>query len=124
MRLVADSAQQGDISIVRNSIIKFAFPDIAVYLNNNLLDQGTIGGIYIPSMNQFQSNLTYYFSPNSSQTYETINGQKTFPNLDNAWIRIYNIGPDEAGSLSLLSGSNTTSIEGAENQTVQDWILQ
>ena len=124
VRLVADSAQQGDISIVRNSIIKFAFPDIAVYLNNNLLDQGTIGGIYIPSMNQFQSNLTYYFSPNSSQTYETINGQKYLSDLDNAWIRIYNIGPDEAGSLSLLSGSNTTSIEGAENQTVQDWILQ
>jgi PKD repeat protein len=124
VRFVADSDQQGDISIVRNSIIKFAFPDMAVYVNGNLLDQGTIGDIYIPSMNQFHTNLTYYFSPNSSQTYETINGQKYLSDLDNAWIRIYNLGPDEQGSLSLISGANTTSIEGAENQTVQDWILQ
>jgi hypothetical protein len=121
---VADSDQQGDISVVRNSIIKFAFPDMAVYVNSDLLDQGTIGDIYIPSMNQFKTNLTYYFSPNSSQTYETINGQKYLSDLDNAWIRIYNLGPDEQGSLSLISGTNTTSIEGAENQTVQDWILQ
>jgi PKD repeat protein len=124
VRFVADSDQQGDISIVRNSIIKFAFPDMEVYVNGNLLDQGTIGDIYIPSMNQFQTNLTYYFSPNSSQTYETINGQKYLSDLDNAWIRIYNLGPDEQGSLSLISGANTTTLEGAENQTVQDWILQ
>ena len=124
VRFVADSDQQGDISVVRNSIIKFAFPDMAVYVNSDLLDQGTIGDIYIPSMNQFKTNLTYYFSPNSSQTYETINGQKYLSDLDNAWIRIYNLGPDEQGSLSLISGTNTTSIEGAENQTVQDWILQ
>jgi len=97
---------------------------MAVYVNGNLLDQGTIGGIYIPSINQFQSNLTYYFSPNSSQTYETINGQQYLSDLDNAWITIYNIGPDEQGSLSLISNANTTSIEGAENQTIQDWILQ
>ena len=124
VRVVANSDQQGDISIVRNSIIKFAFPDIAVYVNGDLLDQGTIGGIYVPNMNQFLTNLTYYFSPNSAQTYETINGQKYLSDLDNAWIRIYNLGPDEQGSLSLISGANTTTIEGAENQTVQDWILE
>jgi PKD repeat protein len=124
VRLVANSDEQGNINIVSNSIVKFAFPDMAVYVNGNLLDQGTIGGIYIPSINQFQSNLTYYFSPNSSQTYETINGQQYLSDLDNAWITIYNIGPDEQGSLSLISNANTTSIEGAENQTIQDWILQ
>ncbi len=123
VQFVADSNQQGDISIVRNSLIKFAFPDMAVYVNGNLLDQGTISSIYIPSMNQFQTNLTYYFSPNSSQTYETIKGQQYLSDLDNAWIRICNIGPDEQGSLSLISNVNTTSIEGAENQTIQDWIL-
>jgi PKD repeat protein len=124
VRFVADSNQQGDITIDRNSIIKFSFPDIAVYVNGNLLDQGTISSIYIPSLGQFQTNLTYYFSPNSAQTYETINGQKYLSDLDNAWIRIYNLGLDEQGSLSLISAANTTSIEGAENQTIQDWILQ
>ena len=124
VQFVADSNQPGDITIDSNRILKFAFPDIAVYVNGDLLDQGTISSIYIPSMEQFQTNLTYYFSPNSAQTYEAINGQQYLSDLDNAWIQIYNLGINEQGTLSLISGANTTYIEGADNQTVQDWILQ
>ena len=75
-------------------------------------------------MEQFQTDLTYYFRPNSAQTYEAINGQQYLSDLDNAWIRIYNLGLNEQGTLSLISGKNSTYIEGADNQTVQDWILQ
>jgi PKD repeat protein len=124
VRFVAGSDQQGDITIDSNRILKFAFPDIAVYVNGDLIDQGTIGSIYIPSMEQFQTNLTYYFQPKSAQTYEAIKGQQYLSDLDNAWIRIYNLGLNEQGSLSLISGANSTYIEGADNQTVQDWILQ
>ncbi len=124
VRIVADSDQQGDITIDSNRILKFAFPDMAVYVNDDLLAQGRIDSIYIPHMTQFQTGLTYYFAPASAQTYESINGQQYLSDLDNAWIRIYNLGINEQGTLSLISGVNTTYIEGAENQTVQDWILQ
>src|SRR5208283_3292086 len=124
VRIVAGSDQQGDITIDSNRILKFAFPDMAVYVNGNLLAGGRIDSIYIPYMTQFQTGLTYYFSPNSAQTYEAINGQQYLSDLDNAWIRIYNLGINKQGTLSLISGKNTTYIEGADNQTVQDWILQ
>ena len=55
VRFVAGSDQQGDITIDSNRILKFAFPDMAVYVNGDLIDQGTIGSIYIPSMAQFQT---------------------------------------------------------------------
>ena len=124
VRIVAGSDQQGDITIDNNRILKFAFPDMAVYVNGDLLAEGRIDNIYIPYITQFQTGLTYYFSPNSAQTYEAINGQQYLSDLDNAWIRIYNLGINEQGTLSLISGANTTYIEGADNQTVQDWILQ
>src|SRR5271157_63568 len=124
VQIVADSDQQGDIMIDSNRILTFAFPDMAVYVNGDLLAQGRIDSIYIPYMTQFQTGLTYYFAPASAQTYEAINGQRFLSDLDNAWIRIYNLGMNEQGSLSLISGTNSTYIEGAMNQTVQDWILQ
>jgi PKD repeat protein len=124
VRFVAGSDQQGDITIDSNRILKFAFPDMAVYVNGDVLAEGRIDSIYIPYMTQFQTGLTYYFSPNSAQTYEAINGQQYLSDLDNAWIQIYNLGINEQGTLSLISGANTTYIEGADNQTVQDWILQ
>jgi PKD repeat protein len=121
--VVADSNQPGDITIDHNRILKFSFPDMVVYVNGNLLDKGSIDSIYIPSMTQFQTGLTYYFTPASAQTLETINGQQYLASLDNAWIRIYNLGINSQGTLSLISATNSTSIEGAMNQTVQDWIL-
>jgi len=124
VRMVADSDQQGDITIDSNRILKFDFPDMSVYVNGELLDVGRIDSIYIPSMDQFQTGLTYYFPPNAAPTYEAINGYKVLSDLDNAWIRIYSLGMNGQGSLSLISGTNSTYIEGAENQTVQDWILQ
>jgi len=123
VRMVADSDQQGDITIDSNRILKFDFPDMAVYVNGDLLDVGVIDSIYIPSMDRFQTGLTYYFPPNAAPTYEAIDGYRVLSDLDNAWIRIYSLGMNEQGSLSLISG-NSTYIEGAENQTVQDWILQ
>ncbi|HVP97030.1 PKD domain-containing protein [Methanoregula sp.] len=124
VRIVADSNQQGDITIDSMRILTFTFPDMAVYVNGDLLDKGEITSIYVPSMTQFQTGLTYYFSPDSAQTYEEINGQPYLSSLDNAWIRIYSLGLNEGGTLSLISGPNTTYIEGGMNQTVQDWILQ
>lgn len=124
VKVVAESDQQGDISIDSNRILKFDFPDMVVYANGNPLGSGRINSIYIPSMTQFQTGLTYYFSPNSSQTYEELNGQRYLADLDNAWIRIYNLGIDERGTLSLISDTNSTYLEGADNQTVQDWILE
>ncbi|ABS56933.1 PKD domain containing protein [Methanoregula boonei 6A8] len=123
VRMVADSNQPGDITIDHNKILKFAFPDMEVYVNGELLDEGSIDSIYIPFMTQFQTGLSYYFAPASAQTLETINGQKYLASLDNAWIRIDNLGINSQGTLSLISATNSTSIEGTMNQTVQDWIL-
>ena len=122
--VVANRDQSGDITIDSNRILRFAFPDMAVYMNGNLLNEGSIDSIYIPSVTQFQTNLTYYFAPASAQTYEVINGQQVLADLDNAWIRIYNLGINSRGTLSLISETNSTSIDAAMNQTVQDWILQ
>jgi len=124
VRIVANSDQPGDITIDSNRILTFAFPDMSVYVNGDLLAQGRIDSIYIPYMTQFQTGLTYYFAPASAQTYEAINGQQYLSDLDNAWIRIYSLGMNEQGSLSLISGANSTYIDAADNQTVQDWILQ
>jgi hypothetical protein len=74
-------------------------------------------------MDQFNTALTYYFSPASAQTYEVISGQQMLSDLDNAWLRFYNLGMNEQGTLSLISGSNSTYIQGAINRTVQDWAL-
>ncbi|WP_292426273.1 PKD domain-containing protein [Methanoregula sp.] len=123
VRIVADSNQQGDITIDSDRILKFDFPDMAVYVNGDLFAVGRIDSVYIPSMEQFNTDLTYYFSPKSAQTYEVINGQKMLSNLDNAWLRFYNLGMNEQGSLSLISGTNSTYIDGAINRTVQDWAL-
>jgi len=123
VRIVADSDQQGDITIDNYRILKFDFPDMAVYVNGDLFADGRIDSVYIPSMDQFNTDLTYYFSPESAQTYEVISGQQMLSDLDNAWLRFYDIGMNEQGTLSLISTSNSTYIEGAVNRTVQDWAL-
>ena len=123
VRVIANSSQPGDITIDHNRILKFTFPDMMVYVNGDLLDRGPITSIYIPSMTQFQTALTYYFAPASAQTSETINGVPYLSSLDNAWIRIDNLGINSQGMLSLISATNATSIEGGMNQTEQDWIL-
>ncbi len=123
VRIVADSDQQGDITIDNHRILKFDFPDMAVYVNGDLFATGKIDSVYIPSMDQFNTALTYYFSPASAQTYEVISGQQMLSDLDNTWLRFYNLGMNEQGTLSLISGSNSTYIQGAINRTVQDWAL-
>ena len=114
MRIVADSDQQGDITIDNHRILKFDFPDMAVYVNGDLFAMGRIDSIYIPSMDQFRHGSHVLLLAKSAQTYEVINGQQMLSDLDNAWIRFYNLGMNEQGTLSLISGSNSTYIEGAD----------
>jgi PKD repeat protein len=124
IRIVAMSDQTGDITIQDHRILKFSFPDMAVYINGKLSSVGRIDNIYIPSVERFDTDLTYYLEPNTAWTKVTINGYDVLSNLDNAWIRVYSLGMDSTGSLSLISTSNSTYIEGAANRTVQDWIIQ
>lgn len=124
IRIVAMSDQTGDITIQDHRILKFSFPDMAVYINGKLSSVGRIDNIYIPSMERFDTDLTYYLEPNTAWTKVTINGYDVLSNLDNAWIRVYSLGMDNTGSLSLISTPNSTYIEGAANRTVQDWIIQ
>jgi PKD repeat protein len=123
IRLEALSDQEGEIYIDQNEILKFSFPDIAVYVNGEILAEGEINNIFVPSYSIFRTALSYYLEPNSAYTYTAINGIDLLGDLDNAWIRISNIGPNSGGSLRLISSSNSTYIDGAMNMTVHDWIL-
>lgn len=124
VRMVARSDQSGDITIQNHRILKFTFPDMAVYVNGELFSAGSVDSIYIPSMDRFETDLTYYLVPNTAWTKVTINGYDVLSNLDNAWIRVYSLGMDSTGSLTLISTPNSTYIQGAANRTVQDWIIR
>jgi PKD repeat protein len=123
VQLVAMSNQQGEIYMVNGEIVKFSFPDIALYVNGDLVAVGTVDSIYVPSYSDFKTGLSYYLEPNSAFTYFAITGYDVLSDLDNAWIRISNIGMN-GGNLRLISTSNSTYIEGAMNQTVHDWIIE
>jgi PKD repeat protein len=123
IKLVARSDQQGEIYIVGGDIIKFSFPDMALYVNSDLVEEGAIDSIYVPKYSGFKTALSYYLEPDSAFTYFAVSGYDVLSDLDNAWIRIFNLGPNPSGSLRLISSSNSTYIEGAMYETVHDWII-
>ncbi len=126
VRLVAMSDQQGEIYIDKGEILKFSFPDMAFYVDGNLVTAGKIDSIYIPYNSGFKTSLSYYLVPNTAYTYISINGFDILGDLDNAWIRISSLGMDPGGNLRLATSLNETDIEGAANQTytVHDWIVK
>lgn len=126
VRLVAMSDQQGEIYIDKGEILKFSFPDMALYVDGNLVTEGKIDSIYIPYYSGFRTSLSYYLVPNSAYTYISVNGFDILGDLDNAWIRISSLGMDPGGNLRLITSDNETVIEGAANQTytVHDWIVR
>jgi PKD repeat protein len=123
VRLDAMSDQEGEIFIDRGEIIKFSFPDIALYVNGELVSVGAIDSIYIPASTDFKTSLSYYLVPNSAYTLITVDGFNVLGDLDTAWIRISNLGMDKDGRLRVTSSSNSTYIDGAMNQTVHDWVI-
>jgi PKD repeat protein len=124
VRLEARSDQTGEIYMDRGQLLKFAFPDMAVYVDGDLVAVGTIGSIYIPHMTGFRTALTYYLPPDSAYTKIMLNGYDVLGDLDNAWIRVENLGMDTGGSLRLVSSENITYISGAANRSVHDWIVE
>jgi hypothetical protein len=124
VRLEAMSDQPGEIYIDRNEILKFSYPDMALYVNGDLVAEGEINNIYVPAYSGFRTALSYYLVPNSAYTYIAYSGYDVLGDLDNAWIRISNIGTNPGGSLRLISSSNSTYLDGAMNQTVHDWVIE
>jgi PKD repeat protein len=124
VRLVAMSDQQGEIYIDRGEILKFSFPDMALYVNGELVADGSIDSIYIPASGDFRTSLSYYLVPNSAYTYVAVSGYEVLGDLDNAWIRISNIGMNDGGNLRLISSSSSTYIDGAAYDTVHDWVIE
>jgi PKD repeat protein len=124
IRLVAVSDQQGEIYMDKGGILKFSFPDMELYADGNLVSRGAIDSIYIPYLTDFKTSLNYYLVPNSAYTLVTENGFNVLGDLDNAWIRIANLGMNSAGNLRLTSTDNNTYIDGAANQTVHDWVIK
>ena len=96
---------------------------MALYVNGELVSEGTIDSIYVPYMSDFNTALTCYLPPESARTFFSIDGYTILSDLDNAWIRIDNLGMNEKGSLSLISSESSTNIDGAANQTVHDWVI-
>ena len=123
VKIVAQSDQSGDIHIDSGKLLKFSFPDMALYINGDLIAEGRVDSIYIPYMSDFKTALTYYLPPDSARTFFSIDGYPILSDLDNAWIRIDSLGMNERGSLSLISSDNLTDIDGAANQTVHDWVI-
>ena len=122
--VVAGSDQSGDILIDSGRLLKFSFPDMELYINGDFVQGGRIDSIYVPHMTTFDTALTYYLPPESARTLFAINGFNVLDDLDNAWIRIDNLGMNVNGGLSLVSTDNSTYIDGAANQTVHDWVVQ
>jgi hypothetical protein len=123
VRLDAMSDQEGEIFIDRGEIIKFSFPDIALYVNGELVSVGAIDSIFVPASSDFKTSLSYYLVPNSAYTLITVDGFNVLGDLDNAWIRVSNLGMNKGGSLRVTSSPNSTYIDGAMNQTVHDWVI-
>ncbi|MGD0079331.1 MAG: PKD domain-containing protein [Methanoregula sp.] len=124
VRIVAQEDQSGDIHIDSGKILKFSFPDMALYIDGDLVSEGRIDSIYIPYMRDFNTALTYYFPPASARTLFIVDGSPILNDLDNAWIQINSLGMNAQGSLSLISSDNSTMIDGAANQTIHDWYIQ
>ena len=124
VRIEAMSDQKGDIYINKGQLLKFSMPDAAIYIDGDLITAGRIDSIYVPYMTDFRTALSYYLEPASSWTTVIENGYQVLGDWDNAWIRFSNIGMNADGSLRLTVTDNSTLIDGADNQTVHDWIVQ
>ena len=122
--IVADSDQSGDILIDSGRLLKYSFPDMALYIDGDLVSEGRIDSIYVPYMTKFDTALTYYLPTQSARTLFAVDGYNVLDDLENAWIRIDNLGMNSNGGLSLVSTGNSTYIDGAANQTVHDWVVQ
>jgi hypothetical protein len=121
--IVAGSNQSGDIFIDSGKLLKFSFPDMALYINGGFVSSGQIDSIYVPYMTNFETDLTYYLPPESAPTDVAIDGFTVLNDRDNSWIQIDGLGMKGNSGLSLVSTGNSTYIDGAANQTVQDWII-
>jgi len=121
--ITALSDQTGEIYVHDGKLLKFSFPDMALSIDGDLVAAGPIDSIYIPYMKDFDTAISYYLPPDSAWTLITMDNYKVLSDLDNAWIRISNLGMDPQGSLSLTASANSTYISGAVNQTVYDWVI-
>jgi PKD repeat protein len=124
VRIEAQSDQQGEIYMDRGQLLKFSFPDMALYIDGDRIARGRVESIYIPHMTDFRTALTYYLPPDSFFTRVSINVFEMLSDLDNAWIRMDNLGMDRGGNLRLTSSENTTYLSGAVNTTVHDWVVE
>ena len=122
--IVAGRDQSGDILVESGRVLKFSFPDMELYIDGDFVQAGRIDSIYVPYMTKFETALIYYLPPESARTQFVINGYNVLEDLDNAWIRIDNLGMNPNGGLSLVSTDNSTYIDGAAYQTVHDWVVQ
>jgi PKD repeat protein len=120
----AQRDQSGEIYMDKGQLLKFSFPDMAVYVNGDLIAIGSIESIYIPHLTDFRTALTYYLPPASAYTKVNVNGFDVLGDLETAWIRVDNLGMDAGGNLRLTSTDNTTYLSGAANKTVHDWVVQ
>jgi PKD repeat protein len=120
----AQRNQSGEIYMDKGQLLKFSFPDMAVYVNGDLVATGPIDSIYVPHQTGFRTALTYYLPPASAYTKVTQDGFDVLGDLETAWIRVDNLGMDAGGNLRLTSTDNTTYLSGAANQTVHDWVVQ
>jgi PKD repeat protein len=124
VRIEARSDQQGEIYMDKGQLLKFAFPDMALYIDGDLVAVGKIESIYVPHMTGFETALVYYLTPASAYTKVDMSGYNVLGDLDTAWIRVENLGMDSGGNLRLVLSENRTYISGAANQTVHDWIVE
>ncbi len=50
----------------KGGILKFSFPDMALYLDGELVSAGSIDSIYVPYLTDFKTSMSYYLVPNLS----------------------------------------------------------
>jgi PKD repeat protein len=120
----AQRDQPGEIYMDKGQLLKFSFPDMALFVNGDLVASGPIDSIYVPHQTDFRSALTYYLPPASAYTRVAMNGFDILGDLETAWIRVENLGMDAGGNLRLTSSDNMTLISGGANQTVHDWVVE
>jgi len=116
--------QEGEIYMDKGQLLKFSFPDMAVFINGEMIGGGSIDSIFVPHPADFRTALTYYFPPESAYTRVVMNNYDVLGDLESAWIRVQNLGMDQNGNLRLTSSDNRTYLSGAANRTVHDWIVE
>jgi PKD repeat protein len=102
IRTNADSS--GNMTIRQGRLLRFAFPDVTVYVNGTQLAQGASGDCNLPDDRYFHADLTLSVVPTMGEVRQLlINGGKILAGEGNSRIQVVHDAPDHDDDLTLVT---------------------